>query len=113
MRRFIAAVRQRALPVFTALMIAIGGGLVATASPAAAAGNPYVWDDVRGRVPLYAVPNTTSVIQRWAANGTRIRLICWQDNQNRRWFWGQLFDRGDYRYVEARLVGNQIVVGRC
>lgn len=113
MRGFLAAVRRRALPILAAFTIMIGGGLAVTATPAAAAGNPYVWDDVRGRVALYAAPTTQSNIQRYAANGTRINLRCWYDFDNRRWFYGQLFDRGDWKYVEARLVGNQIVVGRC
>ena len=85
-----------------------------TAAPAQASGISYVWqNDANGWVADYSAPNTNTIPHHWSKSGTKFQMSCWLDNQNQRWFWGQIFDTGSWVYVRAVQVRNQIIVGHC
>ena len=99
--------------VVVALVITFGA-LVATtvtASPAAA-GSTYLWNDVRGSVQVYYLPNVNYSNYFNVPNGERFVMNCWLDNAGNRWFYGQTWNHG-WGYVTANWVINQTVVGPC
>lgn len=96
-----------------ALAVAATGGAVATAAPASAAINTYVWNDVRGYVLMYAVPSEATNPRAYPPNGTKFDMRCWQDQNGYRWFWGQEFHTGRWGYIRALWVYNQVPTPPC
>ncbi|MFJ7775889.1 hypothetical protein [Streptomyces yangpuensis] len=98
--------------------LAVAGALVAGAAavqaPASAAGISYVWqNDANGWVAIYSAPHTGTTPHHWSKSGTKFAMNCWLDNQGQRWFWGQIYDTGSWKYVRASQVRNQISVRAC
>ena len=104
---------QTSKRVLTAAALTFGmvGGGVALASPASAA-NPYVWNDVRGSVQIYYLPNQDASNYFNVPNGERVVMNCWLDNTGHRWFKVQTFNYG-WGYVWANWTYNQVPTPRC
>jgi hypothetical protein len=98
---------------FTLAAVAALGGVATPAAPAQAAINTYVWNDVRGYVLMYAVPHEGTNPRAYPDNGTKFDMRCWQDQNGFRWFWGQEFETGEWGYIRAQWVYNQVSVKGC
>ena len=87
-------------------------GLVVGTPGVANAGVSYLTNG--GWIALYGAPSIQySQPIQWSRNGTKFQMICWLDNEGRRWFWGQVFDTGRHLYARADQVGAQSRVGHC
>jgi hypothetical protein len=84
---------------------------VLTVAPAAAA-NTYLWNDVRGSVQVYYLPNQGASNSFDVPNGERFVMNCWLDNAGHRWFYGQTWNHG-WGYVWAAWVYEQTPVPPC
>jgi len=113
MIKFINKISFKLRIAMMALLVAFSAAAATTAitSPVSAS-STYLWNDVRGSVQVYYLPNTSYSNYFNVPNGERFVMNCWLDNAGNRWFYGQTWNHG-WGYVTANWVINQTVVGHC
>lgn len=98
--------------------------VVGTEAEPADAANPAVYRNAGNHwTPMYGLPGgyRGDVVRVWMAPHERFQMQCWLDVRygttgnyyTRRWFAGWAFGQGQWGYVHASYVYNQIRVPHC